>query len=378
MLQRASALLSAHHSEVRLMTIDPRHEDHARLVESRGRPENVPRQCNRRLQDVVIARGVPRCQFTQRGGRGRRDSVENAEQRVALPMVFQCADTVPRDQLGIVEIVAGVHPHALGQPTTHRDFLILVEQRDLDPVDLAGVRRDDAERSIHCVVEICGAPIACQCRVEHIAQPVQHNRLPRLAQDAVVHAFVVGWRFRHAGKRAARHDDQGPAQRLDRFHLFFVRANHVVDVARVFRRQVVRAASGCDQRARRVFGRIQRTPDQFQRGCPVQAHAALGSVHRFGNAEAERPQVSPISHRRIPIDRALRRRIMIGERIGNDVRRRISDSRGLWAQLLCRETGGFAELILLQVAVAGWELQGNAHRSLFNEFLARTEVFREP
>ena len=38
--------------------------------------------------------------------------------------------------------------------------------------------------------------------------------------------------------------------------------------------------------------------------------------------------------------------------------------QGLVAHLVRRERGGFAQLVRLQGAVAGWELQGNAHRSL--------------
>ena len=39
---RARALLTAHHPEVRLVAVQVRGEDHARLVEARGRAEDPP------------------------------------------------------------------------------------------------------------------------------------------------------------------------------------------------------------------------------------------------------------------------------------------------------------------------------------------------
>jgi acyl-CoA reductase-like NAD-dependent aldehyde dehydrogenase len=55
-----------------------------------------------------------------------------------LPCVGSLAEAVAGDQLGVVEVVAGVHAHARGQAPAHGDFLVLVQQRDLDAVDLAG------------------------------------------------------------------------------------------------------------------------------------------------------------------------------------------------------------------------------------------------
>ena len=87
------------------------------------------------------ARRVARRQRRQRGARRRRDGVEDAEQRIALAVRRLAADAVAGDQLGVVEVVAGVHAHAGGQAPAHRDLLVLVEQRDLDAVDLARVAR---------------------------------------------------------------------------------------------------------------------------------------------------------------------------------------------------------------------------------------------
>jgi hypothetical protein len=43
----------------------------------------------------------------------------------------------------------GVHAHALGQLAAHDDLLLLVEQRDLDAVDLGGMRVDDGDGGLH-------------------------------------------------------------------------------------------------------------------------------------------------------------------------------------------------------------------------------------
>src|SRR3546814_12992836 len=58
----------------------------------------------------------------------------------------------------------------------------------------------------------------------------------------------------------------------------------------------------------------------------VQAHAALGGVHRLGHAEAEPPEMAPIADRALPVDRAAQPRIAVGERIGDDMRRGIGDA----------------------------------------------------
>ena len=166
------------------------------------------------------------------------------------------ADAVAGDQLRVVEVVAGVHAHAFGQAAAHRDLLVLVEQRDLDAVDLARIRGDDAERRFHRAVEIVAAPVAGQRRIEHVAEPVQDHRLLRLGEDAVVDALVVGRAGGDARERAARHHDQLAAERLDRFHLRLVGADHVVDARGGVGGEVIGAAARGD--AARPGGRVRR------------------------------------------------------------------------------------------------------------------------
>ena len=44
-----------------------------------------------------------------------------------MPLRVSC------DQLGVIEIVAGIEPYPVGQRATQCDFVGRVEQRDLDP-----------------------------------------------------------------------------------------------------------------------------------------------------------------------------------------------------------------------------------------------------
>ena len=111
----------------------------------------------------------------ERGGGGRRDGVEDAEQGVAVALV------VAGDQLGVVEVVAGIHAHALGELAAHDDLLVLVEQRDLDAVDLGGVRVDDADGGLHRRHVVGAAPVAGERGIEHLAQPVDDDGLLGLA-----------------------------------------------------------------------------------------------------------------------------------------------------------------------------------------------------
>ena len=128
--------------------------------------------------------------------------VEDAEQRVRVAL------RVAGDQLGVVEVVARVHVHAHRQAAAHGDLLVLVEQRDLDAVDLVGVGVDDADGSVHGRVEIARAPVAGQRRIEHVAQPMDDDRLLRLRQQAAVDVGVVVRRpWRRAPARGRHQDD---------------------------------------------------------------------------------------------------------------------------------------------------------------------------
>ncbi len=326
MLQRACTLLAADHGEVALVAVEPGHGHHTGFVEARGCCKDVARQRHGRAEDGVEFFHVALREFAEGGTGSRCNRVEDAQQRIALAVEPFAAETVTGDQLGVVEVVAGVHAHAGGQVAAHGDFLVLVKQRDLDAVDLVRVGVDDAQCGVHGLLNIAAAPVARQRRVEHLAQPVQHHRLSGLAQDAVVNTFVIGRAFCHAGQRAAGHDDQFAAQLFNRRHLFFVAGNHLVHGLHVLQHQVVGAATGSDERTGNVLRGFQRTADQFERGRPVQTHAALRRVHGLSHAQAQRPQVAAVGDGRIPIHGAVDPRIDHGQRVGHHVSGRIGDA----------------------------------------------------
>ena len=123
-----------------------------------------------------------------------------------------------------------------GQLAAHGDLLVLVEQRDLDAVDLGGVRIDDADARSPSPHVVGAAPVAGERGIEHLAQPVDDHRLAAPgAEHAVVDALVVGGRLGDARQRAAGHDDETAARLLDRRHLLLVGADHLVDGAHAAR-----------------------------------------------------------------------------------------------------------------------------------------------
>ena len=299
-------------------------------------------------------------EFAEGGTGSRCNRVEDAQQCIALAVEPFAALAVAGDQLGVVEVVAGVHAHAGGQAPAHGDFLVLVEQRDLDAVDLVRVRVDDPERGVHGLFDIAAAPVTRQRRVEHLAQPVQHHRLFRLAEDAVVDTFVISRAFCNPGQCAAGHDDQFAAELFNRRHLFFVAGNHLVHGRHVLQHQVVGAATGSDEGARHVLRGFQRTADQFERSRPVQTHAALRGVHGLSHAQAQRPQVAAVGDGRIPIHGAVDPRIDHGQRIGHYVSGRIGDA------VEAHASGGLhrcaaLQRVALQAARGNRQGQGQSH-----------------
>ena len=150
-------------------------------------------------------------------------------------------------------------------------------------------------------------------------------------QHAVVDALVVGRRLGDARERAAGHDDQAAAGLLDGRHLLLVAADHLVDGAHAGGIEMVGAAARDDQRRAAVarlpgLAGFHRALDQLERGRPVEAHAALGGVHRLGDAHPEVPQVLAVGDGLVPIDRAVDPGIVGGARIGHHVRGREGDA----------------------------------------------------
>ena len=167
---RAGRLAPADHAEVVLVAVEVGEEDDARLVVVGGRREDVARERDRRREHRVVGRAVARVERLQRRRRGGRDRVEDAEQGVAVAVL------VAGDQLGVVEVVARVELHAVGQPPAQRDLALVVEQGDLHAVDLRGVVGDHREHRLARRVEVGVAPVSGERGVEHRPEPVQDRR----------------------------------------------------------------------------------------------------------------------------------------------------------------------------------------------------------
>ena len=197
---------------------------------------------------------------------------------------------VAGDQFGIVEIVAGIHLDGLVEPAAHVDLALLVEQRDFDAVDLGGVGVDDADRDIHRLVEVRRAPVIRQRRIEHVAEPVDDHGLADLRQHAVIDLGVIVGVAAEFCQRARSHQDDAAAGLFDRRDLLLIGADHVVDGFRILHREVIGAGAGKHQRVAPRLGRPHRALDQFQRGRPVQPHAALRGVHRLRRRRGRGPR----------------------------------------------------------------------------------------
>ncbi len=261
------------------------------------------------MEGLGFVRGQPH----QRGGGRRRDGVEDAEQSVRIALV------VAGDQFGVVEIVAGIHEHAGFQPAAHGDLAVLVEQRDLDAVDLGGVVVDDGDRGVGRAVEVGRAPIAGERRVEHVAEPVDDDGLARARKDAAVDLGVVVGGAGDAGERARSHQHDAPADGLDGLDLFLIGADDVVERLGVVGIELVGAAARKHDAVAAARG-FNAAADQFQRGWPVDAHAALGRVHGLRDAEPQAPEVLTKSNGAVPVDGAIEPRVVVRERIGDHVR----------------------------------------------------------
>ena len=111
--QRARALLAADHREVLLVAVEPGHEHDAGLVEARRRLEDVARQRHRRREDRVEARACRRRRVSPSAALAAGAIASKMPSSASLcRWLASAADAVAGDQLGVVEVVAGVHAHA--------------------------------------------------------------------------------------------------------------------------------------------------------------------------------------------------------------------------------------------------------------------------
>ena len=164
-------------------------------------------------------------------------------------------------------------------------------------------------------------PVIRQRRIEHVAEPVDDHGLAHLRQHAVIDPGVVVGVAAELCQRPRRHQDDASAGLFDRRDLLLIGADDVVDGLRILHREVIGAGAGKHQRAAPRLRRPDRALDQFQRGRPVQPHAALRGVHGFGDAEAEVPDMLAEGNGAVPVDRRRQPRIDVGERVGHHMRR---------------------------------------------------------
>jgi hypothetical protein len=155
---------------------------------------------------------------------------------------------------------------------------------------------------------------------------VQHHRLLHLAENPCIDPGVVVGRAGRLGQRSRGHQDDPATLGLDETDLLFIGRDDIVDAHFGGRQQVIGAGAVGDQRVGARLSLGLRSPNELLRFRPAEAHAALGRVHRFGDAEAEIPQAMPELQRGVPVDGGAQPRVVIGQGIGDDMRGSIGDA----------------------------------------------------
>src|SRR5215210_1625204 len=301
----AGAFEPPDHAEVVLVAVQVREEDHTRLVVLGGRLEYVAAERHRGGQYFFVAVGVTGVEGRERAGGGGRYGVEDAEEGVGE------AFFVPSNELGVVEVVAGVHLDAPREASAHLHLPVLVQQGYLYAVHLLGV------------VEVAVAPVTFEGRVEHAPEPVEYHGARDLRQYAAVDLRVLLRLLGNGGEGAARHEDHAPSLALHEPALLLVGGRHVLQ-GRARGPHVVGAGAAGYLRAV-AAGLCHGAADELLRGLPVEPHPALGRVHGLGEREAERPQVAPVGHGGFPVECRARRRVNVGQRVGDHVGGRVRD-----------------------------------------------------
>ncbi|MDT4873716.1 hypothetical protein FQZ97_1089750 [compost metagenome] len=104
---------------------------------------------------------------------------------------------------------------------------------------------NDAYHRIKRIVEIFRTPIAFQLRIEHIAQPVQHDLFPRLTENPAIGLGVIVGGLGDARQGTARHQDETPAMLFDEPGLCLIGLD---DVIKAFRIGGIKVVSACTAR----------------------------------------------------------------------------------------------------------------------------------
>src|SRR6185437_2552738 len=197
---------------------------------------------------------------------------------------------------------------------------------------------DDLDGCRHGGVEIGCSPISRQRRVKHVSEPVNDHGLAYALKNPAVDFFIVVWGPRHSSQCARSHQDNAATHGLDRFNLFFVRTDHIVEIARLRRIELVCSAAGKHQPVARSC-RSDRPFDEFKRCRPIHTHATLRSIHRFRDTKTETPKVLTVGNGLIPVDCTIEPGVVVGEGVGDDMCRRESDAIELALRTLRKMSG---------------------------------------
>ena len=308
-----SRLQTSDHGEAGLVPVEPGQEGDPGLVVEGGRLEDVARERQRRGHRGVVRREVALVEGSQprRGGRG--DRRERTEERVGV------VGPVAADQLGVVEVVAGVEPHAGRQRGPEPGLVVRGEQGDLHPVDLGGVLAHEVEEGRGGCGDVGTAPVAAQLGVERLTQPVQDHGLAHLLEQTAVDPEVVLGAPGDTGQVTRCHHDDLRTGGLDEGDLLCVGGKDLVEGAQRPGSGLVGASTRGNPGSvgLRLLGAAAH---QLLDRVPVQAHVALGGVHGLGHAEAVTEQLPPEGQGRLPVDSGRSAGHVVTQRVGGDVR----------------------------------------------------------
>jgi len=119
----------------------------------------------------------------------------------------------------------------MGKAAAHKNFFLIVQQRYFDTVNFCGIGFDDTQRGFKCCLERVSAPIVFQLRIEHIAEPMQDDRLVACVQNLGIDGLILFCGIRDPGQGPAGHHDHPAATFLDGLDLFEIGADHIIDRA---------------------------------------------------------------------------------------------------------------------------------------------------
>ncbi len=133
---------------MRLKSVQVCEEYDTRFVVERWRFKDVSRERHGRREQLAVRVPIVTLEGLHGGRCGGRYRIKNPEQSIAVTVL------VTLDQFGVIEIVSCVHAHACGKTATKINLALRIQKRNLDAIDLARVRRDQAMHGARCPVQI--------------------------------------------------------------------------------------------------------------------------------------------------------------------------------------------------------------------------------